>query len=1432
MRIQEQTPNPGTHRVMHRGDTLTVSLTLAEPAPGRAFLRANLGRAAVRRAEIIRHIEGNRPILASDWHDIPMRRAGRQSHEITVPLLEVGRFEAKAFFLPADSDVPVWPAGDNVVVKVEPAHAVCANTVYTAFVRQFGPNGQAGRAVEGLADAVAGLDAAGYTVIPRSGTFRDLVRELDFITGTLRFRIVQLLPIHPLPTTYARMGRFGSPFAALDFLNVDPALAEFDRRTTPMEQFVELVDAAHSRRARLFLDIPVNHTGWASRLQLEHPEWFARTPDRQFESPGAWGVVWEDLSRLDYAHKGLWQYMAEVFLFWCGKGVDGFRCDAGYMVPVPVWEYIVAKVREQYPDTVFLLEGLGGKLEVVERLLSEANLDWAYSELFQNYDRQQISAYLPGCIRTSIDKGTLLHFAETHDNNRLAARSPAYARMRTALAALCSDCGAFGITNGVEWFAAEKLDVHGASPLNWGSAENQVEWIARLNAVLDLHPAFHAGSRARLVQRGDGNTMALLRMPAGVEAPVLVLVNLDDERPGPVAWPRDDFDATAPGTADLLGGGPPAVEHRDGQCRCWLEPGQVLCLHGDPSYARAIEAALAQDGRQVTAGLRQTLHAKVLELHHFYRGIWDVAGLDLDAEADLLRRDPRAYGEQTARGGQDMPGPARSIQWEWPQDTRRTVLLPAHHALCVSAPHPFLAELRREGKVLRREAGIAAGTGGHVALLLPEPAAATSMLTLHLTVYAPDQARHGSGPLLALGTHPSLRVLRSVRQDGLGGRQPYAVCTNGRGAMAQVRGNWAEIRSQYDCLLGANLDPDYPVDRHIMLTRCRAWLVRQGYAHAVNLECLDAFGVDEDRAVHWEFALPAGQGEKAPLRIRLKMHEGRNAIELAFHRPHRKRRTGRWVADSTPIQLIIRPDIEDRNGHGKTKAYTGPESAWPGAVTVEEKGFVFAPAAERRLRLETPAGTFTPEPEWQYMVGHPEEAERGLDGSSDLFSPGYFTLVLRGGGRAVLHAAVLAGADSGQNAPAGEARKAGTGRRARRHLALADALRLAMRDYLVARGEGRTVIAGYPWFLDWGRDTLIALRGLIAAGFTAEAREILTAFAGLERNGSLPNMLRGRDDSNRDTSDAPLWFLVACADLLRADGTDAFLAQPCGTRTLREVSLSIGRAYAGGTGHGVRMDADSGLIFSPSHFTWMDTNHPAGTPREGYPVEIQALWHAGLRLLASVDPAGPWAELAGRVRASIRACFWREEDGYLADCLHAAPGVPAAQAAADDALRPNQLLAVTLGALSDAPDLAGPILRACERLLVPGAIRSLADRPVRHALPVSRHGRQLNDPHRPYWGRYEGDEDTRRKPAYHNGTAWTWPFPSYAEALFRTFGPCARDAALAILSSSTELIDRGCIGQVPEIVDGDAPHTLRGCGAQAWGVTELYRVLALLTEKA
>jgi predicted glycogen debranching enzyme len=392
-------------------------------------------------------------------------------------------------------------------------------------------------------------------------------------------------------------------------------------------------------------------------------------------------------------------------------------------------------------------------------------------------------------------------------------------------------------------------------------------------------------------------------------------------------------------------------------------------------------------------------------------------------------------------------------------------------------------------------------------------------------------------------------------------------------------------------------------------------------------------------------------------------------------------------------------------------------------------------------------------------------------------------------------------------------------------------LRLASSHFLARRGEGSTVIAGYPWFLDWGRDTLIACRGLLAGGFTEEVREILLTFARFEDRGTLPNMLSADSTANRDTSDAPLWFGLACEEAATLLGRKLYEADT-GGRSLREVLASIASGYLAGTPNGIQVDLASGLVWSPSHFTWMDTNYPAGTPREGYPIEIQALWIRLLRQLGKLEPKASWSSLATRAEASLDL-FWNEALGCCHDTLLAPAGRPAREATPDGHVRPNQLFAVARG-LIPGPRSRRIVATCCRSLLVPGALRSLAPLPVKELLPIrGADGRPLNDPRHPYFGRYEGDEDTRRKPAYHNGTAWNWLLPVFCEALAQAheFDPRALAAAKAYLGSAERLLHEGCMGHLPEILDGDAPHGARGCDAQAWSVTEALRVWLLLIGK-
>ena len=1452
-----QTPAPGERRVRFVGDTLRFSLRRAGnqpwPAGWRAFLRTNLGHAAAARAEIIAAVETGRPPTLACWRDLPLQRVG-EAWECELPLAEVGYFKAKAYALD-ERGWQHWPDGPDCGVSVQPAWCRTGNTIYCAFPRMFGPSKRAVSTEAPERDAVIRpLDAAGYSVIPPSGRLRDLKRELPHIFDTLGCRILHLLPVNPTPTTYARFGRYGSPYACGDLLAIDPALVEFDKRTTGVDQFLELGDAVHARGGRLFLDIVINHTGWGSTLQENHPEWFRRTPDGAFESPGAWGTVWEDLVELEPHDPALRRHLGDVFLEWCRRGVDGFRCDAGYKVPLPVWQYVTARVRQEFPDTVFLLEGLGGGWDDTANLLTEGGLQWAYSELFQNYDGLQVSGYLDHALGQSEQVGLLVHYSETHDNERLAARGRAWSLLRNRLCALTSVSGGFGFACGVEWLAPERINVHSSRGLAWGNPDNLVTELAQLNRLLADHPCFFDGAVLTRLSAPGAPVYALERRSAAGADRVLVLANTDLRQPQPVALDARGLDALGStggaGPVDLLGGAAPAMRRRGDRVELTLAPAAVHCL-----AAREQPAGVAGEEYR----RRKAHEALALAALSHWVPIERLHGLQLAPLGEWLAADPAGFLSATTHlpdEDANLPLEAalreaaarfpRAVWWRR-DDARRVVLLPPQHWLLVmdeapfratwtpqggNSSHPGGASLPAGNELRPRHAVSVPVAGGHLACFVAEPAAEGAVLRLERAT----EEGHALTGLVRFTREPDGAPRSAVPE-----RDARVLLTNGRGGMARLVVDLGRITSKYDCLLGANLHPHLPVDRHIFAKRVRVWINADGFISPLNADNLA--GCESGPPAGWRFLAHAGDGRTVAVEIRAAMVPDRNTTVLQFTRLPNGADEGRALPPETDVRLTVRLDLEDRNFHAETKRNGGaehhfsthcrpltPAEAGPGAA-----GFCFAPAADRQLRVRVDAGEYHPQPEWAENIPHPVEQSRGQVGAGDAYSPGWFEIPLAAG------AVVTLTLSADLEPPAADEVA-----RAVRSTADADAGALATtdpfaarlvraaRDFVVRRDDARTVIAGYPWFLDWGRDTLIAARGLLAAGLRDEVQRLLQVFGRYEAGGTLPNTIHGADVSNRDTSDAPLWYGVVCEEWARGEEEllRATVVEP-GGRTLLEVLQAIATGYARGTTNGIRMDPASALIWSPSHFTWMDTNYPAGTPREGYPVEIQALWIRLLELLArwkAPAPGEAWSELAARARASFEPRFWVEEGGYYADVLIAGRGRAAASAVPQRALRSNALLPVALG-LVTGERARRTVAAARDHLVIPGALRSLAPLPVDPPLPVhTADGRLLNDPRHPYWGRYEGDEDTRRKPAYHNGTGWVWTFPSFCEALVRAWDwqPAAVAAARAYLGSTARRLDTGCLGHLPEVVDGDAPHQERGCDAQAWSATEVLRVWRLL----
>ncbi len=1430
--IPVMTPAPGERLVRFVGDSVRFQL-IDGKKPGRqagwqARLRTNLGRAAVVRQEIIAAHAGGAQGAGASWQDLPMIPTA-DGWELVLPVTETGYFKAKAYLLDPQG-WQYWPAGPDLGLSVHPDFCRTANTIYCAFTRLFGETKSLASTKDDRLEAeLTALEAKGYATLPPSGTLRDLTRQLPHIIQRLGCRIIHLLPIHPTPTTYARFGRLGSPYAALDLTAIDPALVEFDKRTTGVDQFVELTHAAHALGARVFIDIVINHTGWGSVLQETHPEFFLKQPNGEFASPGAWGTVWEDLVELEQHSVALWDIIADALLVCCRRGVDGFRCDAGYKIPVPAWQYIIARVRNEFPEAIFLLEGLGGAWSATEALLTEGGMQWAYSELFQNYSGAEVAGYLDYANQQSAHIGAYVHYSETHDNSRLAERGRLWSLMRNRLCGLTSPSGGFGFTCGVEWLAAEKIRVHGNTGLNWGSADNIVLELAQLNQLLTDHPAFFDGATLTRLSPANSPVYTLLRTSAEGLDQVLVLVNTDTTQAHSLALPLAQLpEKMAAFNVDLLGQPLPAGTRDDQQITFNLLPGACHCLAAGPIPAglngETYRRTRAQAAWALTA-LQCVLPIEAIQEPdwRWLAGQVERSAEDLLAAASHLANstNPGSLAEAlTAALENRIFCPV--ITWSL-VDARRITPVPPGHWLLIADTSPFRARLE-SGPLREHVQSIAAG-GRHLAFFAPRqtPAETTLVVQRQDVIAQPVRAA-----IRFLAPEPWPATIEPAAHAN-----DLVLLTNGIGGMARLGIDLGRVQSKYDCVLGANLNPTVPVDRHVLVKRMRVWINADGFISALDLKNLAGFEAGPPAA--WHFVAQAGNGRTVEIELLADMVPGRNTTVFHFHRPSEFKAVGKQLPADKDVRLTVRFDIEDRNFHSETKRNAGADYHFASRTHAldNKPGFAFTPAPDRQLRIAASSGTYHAAPEWCENIPHPVEQTRGQTGSGDAYSPGWFELPLVKGADVALVVTAELGEPTATeirlktHAKRGKATAEDWGERLKR----------AAGAYVVRRDSGKTVIAGYPWFLDWGRDSLICARGLLAAGLVTEVKQLLLTFARFEDKGTLPNTIHGNDVSNRDTSDAPLWFGMVCEMLAELD--PKFYQTPVddAKRTVADVLQSIAKYYLTGTPNGIHADPDSALVWSPSHFTWMDTNYPAGTPREGYPVEIQALWIRLLQQVAKISPAAEqkkWRDLADRAMLSLDKLFWLEGPGWFADVLMGGSRVIARDAVVSDALRNNCLFLVSLGLVTG--ERAKRCVAAAQKyLVVPGALRTLAPLPVQTPLPIyANDWRPLNDPKNPYWPRYEGDEDTRRKPAYHNGTAWTWTFPVFCEALAVAwdFSPVAVAAAKAYLGSAETILDTGCIGQLPEILDGDAPHTQRGCDAQAWGVTESLRVWELLKGKA
>jgi starch synthase (maltosyl-transferring) len=1009
--------------------------------------------------------------------------------------------------------------------------------------------------------------------------------------------------------------------------------------------------------------------------------------------------------------------------------------------------------------------------------------------------------------------------------------------MRNRLCALSSTSGGYAFTCGVEWLAAEKIDVHSSRGLSWGNPDNLLPEITALNRLLTEHPCFFDGAKLTRLSPVESGVYALRRDSAEGLDTVLVLVNTDVNAPQTLALKIADYDKLGRPKIDLLGQKPPVADAGKDEIVFELEPGAAYCL-----AVKSKPAGLAGDDyRRARAQSSWAIRAmsKVMLPEEIGPCAWrDLAGRIHAAPRDFLGALANVNHVQSKT---DLLGALDAAKGKYPQvvtwtllDRRRVTPVPPNHWLLLQDARPFRATLRRRDNGAREQVETIEVRDGHVACFPPRsiPKGADADLAIE---------RYG---LTNDGVTASIRFLApGPNIAGTLAKPPIdslVLLTNDRGGMARLRADLGSIQSKYDCALGANLHPDFPVDRHVFVKRIRAWITADGFTTPLNLQNLISLKIGPPTV--WHFLAEAGDGRTVELQLTADMMEGSNTTVFRMVRLPSPR-----SGDLPPqfhIYVTIRPDIEDRNFHTETHRNDGADFHFTSncQALTGQIGFAFTPAPDRQLRIVSSAGVYHPAVEWSHGIPHPIELSRGQVGEGDAFSPGWFelplvknqpvTLVITAEKTVPEFASVEQSfyqRDALEKVAWSESKFSDADSFGRR-------LAVAARAYVAKRGAGKTVIAGYPWFLDWGRDTFISARGLLAAGMVSDVADLLVTFGRFSENGTMPNTIHGDNASNRDTSDAPLWYGVVCEETAERMGPQLYETRVDATgRKVADVLREIALGYARGTPNGIRMDAASALIWSPPHFTWMDTNYPAGTPRQGYPVEIQVLWIRLLRQAQRLNlrPGNEsWDALASRAEESLRKYFWLEEKGYVSDLLLAEPGQSAAQATVDQALRNNYLFAIAFGLFAGEPAQRA-VDAALRYLVVPGALRTLAPLPASPPLPIyNGFGRLLNNPSEPYWGHYQGDEDTQRKPAYHNGTAWVWIFPTACEALAKAWNnsPGAVAAAKALLASTDQLMLSECLGQLPEIIDGDAPHTSRGCDAQAWSVTETLRVWKWLEE--
>jgi predicted glycogen debranching enzyme len=671
-----------------------------------------------------------------------------------------------------------------------------------------------------------------------------------------------------------------------------------------------------------------------------------------------------------------------------------------------------------------------------------------------------------------------------------------------------------------------------------------------------------------------------------------------------------------------------------------------------------------------------------------------------------------------------------------------------------------------------------------------------------------------SGPAASatIVTQPFIEFGREVCGDLEAGLRREWLVTNGLGSYASGTLSGVNTRS-YHGLLVAALNP--PVDRTVLVGGMLEWATYDGRRYPLSANeygdgTVDPQGYRHLQSFRLEGALPIWTYALADalLERRIWMEYGANTAYVLY----------RLLRGSRELQLELTPLVTYRSFH----ALSSGQGWEPRTEAGTQEAVMRAFDGATPFALLASGGTFAPNGAWWWNLKYRAESARGLNDRGDLYAPGTFSTVLRRGDRYALTLTTESGEHGIGDIDLAFARAQ---ERQKQLLRTAGAeaahpavqqLTLAADQFIVTRrvpathdapaSEGKSVIAGYHWFNDWGRDTMIALRGLtMATGRKEDAATILRSFAQYVADGLLPNNFPDNAGviPGYNTADATLWYVIALHAYTRETGDEALV------RDLLPVVREIVQWHTRGTRYHIGVDPRDALLYAGEpgvQLTWMDAKvgDYVVTPRIGKPVEINALWYNVLRILAELEnshgdsrAAGDFLSYAERVLTSFKSRFRRPDTPTLADVVDGPDG--------DDwTVRPSQIFAISL---------PFPLIEGAEAATVVEA--------VGRSLLTSYGLRSLTPDDRAYRGTYGGDQ-YQRDTSYHQGPVWTWLIGPYAEAHYHTYHDAVAAREL-LLPMADHLRDAG-LGSISEILEGDPPHLPRGCIAQAWSVAEVLRL--------